>query len=277
MLRVFCWGITSLLARLLAERTCGMRSGFGCGMRRHKAGLILFAALLLAVPGMVLAQDGPVGGGAFAGGQMVRGTVTAVGADGLTVKTEEGDVYQVVVSANTRVVKDRQPVKIADIKAGDGVGAMGVMDAPTKTLHAIFVAVIDAEQVKKAREGLGKVYITGKVTAIDMDNARLTVMRPDHVSQVIQADEGTSFRRGGRRQQAAANTAPATGADAGAESITLADVKVGDLVMGRGAVKNGLFVPAELRVMDAAARGRRRASGSTSAGSPNTNAPASPR
>jgi predicted RNA-binding protein len=230
------------------------------------------AAFLLAVPGAVLAQAEPDGGGdAFAGGQMVRGTVTGVGTDRLTVKTEEGDVYQVSISLNTRVMKDRQPVKIADIKAGDGVGAMGVMDAPTKTLHAVLVAVMDAEQVKKAREGLGKVYITGKVTAIDMDEARVTVMRPDHVSQVIQADEGTSFRRGGRREQGATNAAPSAGANAGGESITLADVKVGDLVMGRGAVKNGLFVPAELRVMDASAQGRRRGAFAASAGSTNGN------
>jgi hypothetical protein len=255
-----------------------MRSGFGCGWRRHQGWLVLLAVLLGTIPAMVLAQDGPPeGGGAFAGGQMVRGTVTAVAADRLTVKTEEGDVYQVAVSANTRVMKDRQPVKVADIKAGDGVGAMGVMDAPTKTVHAVFVAVIDAEQVKKAREGLGKVYITGKVTAIDMDDAKVTVMRPDHVSQVIQADEGTSFKRGGRRQQAV-NTVPAAGAgaNAGGESITLADVKVGDLVMGRGAVKNGLFVPAELRVMDASAQGRRRGA-AVSGGSPNANDPESPR
>jgi hypothetical protein len=243
--------------------------------------MVLLAVLLVGVPGVVLAQDGMAeGGDAFAGGQMVRGTVTAVAADRLTVKTEEGEVYQVAVSANTRVMKDRQPMKLAEIKAGDGVGAMGVMDAPTKTVHAVFVAVIDAEQVKKAREGLGKIYITGKVTAIDMDDAKVTVMRPDHVSQVIQADEGTSFRRGGRREQATGNAVPAAaaGANAGGESITLADVKVGDLVMGRGAVKNGLFVPAELRVMDAAARERRRApSASASTGSPNANGSESPK
>jgi hypothetical protein len=258
-----------------------MRSGFVCGWRRHKGWLVLLAVLLVGMPGVVLAQDGMAeGGGAFSGGQMVRGTVTAVAADRLTVKTEEGEVYQVAVSANTRVMKDRQPMKLAEIKAGDGVGAMGVMDAPTKTIHAVFVAVIDAEQVKKAREGLGKVYITGKVTAIDMDDAKVTVMRPDHVSQVIQADEGTSFRRGGRREQASGSAVPAAaaGANAGGESITLADVKVGDLVMGRGAVKNGLFVPAELRVMDAAARERRRApSASASTGSPNANGSESPK
>src|SRR5665213_2796689 len=143
---------------------------FGYGWDRRGAGLALLAACLLAVSGVTVAQDGlGDGGGAFAGGQMVRGTVTAVAADRLTVKTEEGEVYQIAVSVNTRVIEDRQPVKITDIKAGDGVGAMGVMDAPTKTIHAVFVAVMDAAQVKKAREDLGKVYITGRVTAINMD------------------------------------------------------------------------------------------------------------
>jgi hypothetical protein len=210
---------------------------------------------------MVLAQDGPVEGGTFAGGRMVRGTVTAVAADRLTVKTEEGETYQVVVSANARVMKDRQPVKIADIKAGDGIGAMGVMDAPAKTVHAVFVAVVDAEQVKKAREDLGKTYITGKVTAVDMDNARVTVKRPDSVSQTIQADEGTSFKRGRRRTQASMNGNAAPAANVGSESITLADVKVGDMIGGRGSVKNGMFVPTELRVMDATARSQGRIRG----------------
>jgi hypothetical protein len=57
-------------------------------------------------------------------------------------------VYQVVVSANTRLTRERQPMKMAEIKVGDGVGAMGVMDAPTKTIHAVFVGVADAEQVR---------------------------------------------------------------------------------------------------------------------------------
>ncbi len=245
--------------------------------------------MTLAQGGM---QDGPVegggfAGGQFAGGQMVRGTVTAVAPDHLTVKTEEGEVYQVAVSANTRVMKGRQPLKVAEIKAGDGIGAMGVMDAPTRTVHAVFVAIVDAEQVKKAREDLGKTFITGRVTAIDMDEARVTVKRPDGVSQVIQADEGTSFKRGGRRAQTAVNGTPVTGT--GGESITLADVKVGDMVAGRGAMKSGMFVPAELRVMDASAmgqgQGRRRGAGngagngvsSAPAGSPNTNGSGSSR
>ena len=276
------------------------RSIRGWSSRSWAATLLLIAAAV-ALPTTVLAQDEQSdprqGGVAFAGGQMVRGTVTATTADHLTVKTEAGEVYQVALSANTRLTKDRQPVKLADIKVGDAVGAMGVLDAPTKTVHAVFVGVIDAEQMKKARENMGKTYITGKVTAIDMDALKLTVMRPDGVSQVIGVDEQTSFKRGGRGMAAIASgsgvieiggsggrrgmgaeagsgTGSGTGAPAGSgssagngsgmgngsggESITFADIKVGDSIAGRGGLKNGLFVPTELGVMDPAAMGQRR-------------------
>jgi hypothetical protein len=255
---------------------------------------LLVMAAVIALPVVVLAQDGQdgprQGGAAFAGGQMVRGTVTATTADNITVKTDAGDIYQVAVSANTRLNKDRQPVKMTDVKVGDGVGAMGVLDPATKTVHAVFVSVIDAEQVKKARENMGKTYITGKVTAIDVDGLKITVMRPDNVSQVIGVDENTSFKRGGRGMAAIASGAGVidTGAGAGAgerrgngagtgsgagtgnggggESITFADVKVGDSIAGRGAVKNGMFVPTELGVMDPAAAGQRRRRGADGSG-----------
>jgi hypothetical protein len=213
---------------------------------------------------------------------MVRGTVTAAAADHVTVKTDAGEVYQVVVSANTRVMRERQPVKLTDIKAGDGLGAMGVLDAPTKTVHAVFVTVMDAEQVKKLKEGLGKVYISGKVTAID--ELKLTVARPDGVSQVIEVDEGTSFKRGGRGMVSMMNgsgpvpgdgarPAGAPGQGGGGESITLADVKVGDTVVGPGALKNGVFVPTELGVIDIAAMGQRRRRGPEGAGAAAPEAP----
>jgi hypothetical protein len=256
------------------------------GLIRRWVIKVLLVAAVAALPALLLAQnaqdDPRQGGAAFAGGQMVRGTVTATAGDLLTVKTDAGETYQVVVSANTRLTKDRQPVKIADIKAGDGVGAMGVLDAPTKTVHAVFVGVVDAAQVKQARENMGKTYITGKVTAIDMDALKVTVLRPDGVSQVIGVDEQTSFKRGGRGMAALASgggvvemgsgaaggrgagSGSGTGAGAGnggGESITFADVKVGDSIAGRGAVKNGTFVPTELGVMDSASMGQRRRRG----------------
>jgi hypothetical protein len=252
---------------------------------------LLLLVVVVALPSMVRAQDPQDGqrpdGAAFAGGQMVRGTVTAATPDHLTVKTDAGEVYQVALSANTRLTKERQPVKLADIKVGDGVGAMGVLDPATKTVHAVFVGVIDAEQVKKARENMGKTYITGKVTAIDLDALKVTVLRPDGVSQVIGVDEQTSFKRGGRGMAAMASGAGVidagggggrgNGAGAGngtgngnggggGESITFADIKVGDSIAGRGALKNGTFVPTELGVLNPGAMGQRRRRGADGGG-----------
>jgi hypothetical protein len=160
------------------------------------------------------------------------------------------------------------------------------LDPATKSVHAVIVTVIDAEQVKKARENMGKTYITGKVTAIDMDALKVTVMRPDGVSQVIAVDEQTSFKRGGRGMAALAsgsgvvdagamggrgNSAGAgngagSGNGGGGESITFADVKVGDSIAGQGGVKNGLFVPTQLGVMDPATMGQRRRRGADGGG-----------
>ena len=236
------------------------RLGLGC------VALSLVAALLAALWGRQgrAQEELDAGGPALAGmgsGQMVRGTVTAAGGNRIALKTERGEAYQVTVTSNTKIVKDRQPFKLADLRPGDNVGAMGVLDAPAKTVHALFVMVVDAAELKKAREGLGKIYIAGKVTAID--ELRLTILRPDNVSQVIAVDEGTSFRKGGRQMASAVNGfGPVGGAaaapDASVESITLGDIKVGDAVAGKGELKGGVFVPSQLAVSDAATRQRRR-------------------
>ncbi len=205
-------------------------------------------------------------------GRGVQGTVTSVTKDRLTLKTERGELYQVALSPNTRVLKNREPIKFAEIHPGDGIGAMGELDASSKTVHALYLVVIDAEQIKKAREGLGKTWITGTVTAID--DTRITVLRPDQVRQVISVDEDTSFRRGGRSMQMAMGgellgggrtgvTSPSSAQDAG-ESVTLLDVKVGSLVAGPGSLKKGIFVPTTLGISDASARGHRRQNGSGS-------------
>ncbi|MDE1176116.1 MAG: hypothetical protein PW789_05855 [Edaphobacter sp.] len=211
----------------------------------------------------------------FARQPMVHGTVTTVAADKLTIKTDAGDLYTVAVTPNTRLLKEnrlpgaaptdgpRQPqlIKIEEIKPGDGIGATGELDAPNKTLHALFVAVMDAAQVKRLREGMGKEYITGKVTA--MDETKLTIQRADNVTQVIEVDETTSFRRGGRRAvvRADGSTSPlpsgpqGTMQGSGNESITLADLKVGDMIAGQGSLKHGVFVPTTLTVVPPGAMG----------------------
>ena len=242
-------------------------------MRRKLATLAVLTMLAggFLLPVRVLtaqepAEQGGGGRGQFAGMQRVGGEVTAIAGATLTIKAEDGSTAQIVTTDNTRIMKGRGvTVKIADLKVGDGVMAMGNLDAPNKTLHAAMVMATDAAEVKKLRENLGKTYIAGKVTAIDLDNAKMTVMRADGVSQTIGFDETTSFKRGragrgggfgggfgGGGAEAPANAPAPTG-----ESITLADVKVGDQIAGQGSLKSGVFVPAQLTVATPG-QGRRR-------------------
>lgn len=221
------------------------------------------------------APGGP-GRGQFAGMQRTAGEVTAVNGATITVKSEDGSAMQIVTTDNTRIMKSSAegnapaPIKPTELKSGDGVMAVGNLDVPSKTLHAAFVIATDAEVVKKMRADLGKTYIAGKVTALDVDNLRMTVLRSDNVSQTIGFDESTSFRRGGRGLRIGGGFAGPGGSDARpragvtpgnppaaeGESITLADIKVGDNVIGRGSVKSGTFVPAQLNVLPT--RGERR-------------------
>jgi hypothetical protein len=273
----------------------------------HFTGVVLAAAMLLTPSARMYAQGGQggygQGGGGrgnFAGGQNVQGTVTAAASGKLTIKTDTGDSYDVTVTDTARIMENRQPIKLSDVKPGDMVTAMGTVDADKKTVQAMMVNAVDAATVAKAKENLGKTYITGKITAIDADNLKLTVMRTDNVGQVIQVDEGTSFQRGTRGVAAdvqAAGGLPTGGGFGGfgggrqgggggqgapppvPESITLADIKVGDTVMATGALKNGVFTPTKMGVAEPGAAGagrRRQAGGAEGQPSPAPAPPAAP-
>lgn len=254
------------------------------------AGAVL-AMLLLAGP--LHAQDLPAppappagrGGGQFAGMQRVAGEITAVSGNTVALRSEDGSTVSIVTTENTRVMKGRGvTVKVADLKPGDGVMAVGNLDAPNKTLHAAMLFATDAAQLKALRENLGRTYIAGRVTAVDLDNARMTVERTDHVKQTIGFDETTSFRRGRGRGQGggmAMGGSPEGRASDGrsseggpgqppaGESITLADVKAGDTVAGQGALKGGVFVPTQLLVSTpGSGRGPREGRPAAGAGTP---------
>jgi hypothetical protein len=170
--------------------------------------------------------QGQAMGGVFAG-HGVRGTVTAISGNDISVKTEKGDVYKIETGPNTRFRKEREQIKISDIHVGDMVGAAGDLDDKGKTVGAVVVMVIDKEQYEKARADFGKTWTAGAIQSID--ETKITIKRPDNVVQTIVVDENTSFRK--RR-----------------DSITLADIKVGDNVNARGAVQNGNFVATVLNV-----------------------------
>lgn len=229
-------------------------------------------------------------GGGFGGGQMgqrVQGTVTAAAGNKVTIQTQAGETYDITAADNARIMRAGQPIKLSDIKPGDSVTATGQVDATKKTVQATIVSDVDAATLAKAVANMGKTYIIGRITAIDADNLKLTVMRSDNVSQVIAVDDGTSFQRGTSGVQAdvvAAGALPAGGGFGGRgmgggrgsalaatppapESITLADIKVGDNVTATGVLKNGTFTVLKVGVSTpgqgpgAAGGGRRSAQG----------------
>lgn len=210
------------------------------------AGLFLCASLLALsfAPALRAQNDGPPGGrrgmggggGMFmTGGNGAHGTVTAISGNNITVKDEQGQVTTIETGPNTHFRKDREESKISDIHVGDTIVAAGNLDEQAKTLGAVFVVVLNAEQaaqMQKMRADFGKTWTAGKVTAIK--DLTLTLQRPDKVSQTIAVDENTSFRKGGRGQ---------------AEDITFPDIKVGDVVTARGALQNGNFLATSVVLM----------------------------
>jgi preprotein translocase subunit YajC len=235
-----------------------------------KTALLAVAALGLAL-GVAAAQDsatpapnGQQGGGNQRaggrgwGGMMGRGimgTVTAVASDHITIKTESGEVRTVNYSANTRFVKQAprpggagqngaaeggergqrtppEPIKAADIKLGDAIAASGEVDPTGNSVGAVMVMQLDpqrAQQMREMQANFGKTWLMGKVTAVN--ETKVTLQSPvDNAAHTFAADENTSFRK--RR-----------------ESVTLADVQVGDNVRVEGAMKDGVFVASTVSVM----------------------------
>jgi hypothetical protein len=208
----------------------------------YAAGLALCLGVLSLSSPRALTQDsgqqdqGRRGGGMFLmGGNSAHGTVTAIAGTDITIKDEQGRVYKVETGPNTRILKDREPVKLADIHTGDTVVAAGHLDEQAKTIGAMFVVVLDAQQaarMEQMRAEFGKTWTAGKVTA--KQGLTLTVGRPDKVTQTVTVDENTEFRKRGPD---------------GEEDIAFPDINVGDHIMARGSLENGSFVATSVGVM----------------------------
>jgi len=197
---------------------------------------------MLALGTLAAFAQGP---GQMPPGQNVVGKVTAVGKDSITVAPiMGGDPVTVKVGDNTRIIKERQPVKISDVKVDETVFARGALNGTT--MDAAIVGVVNPEMIQRLQQGggmgmgmgagagqfkpedWGKTFIAGQVKTIN--ETILTIARPDGQGTVnIEVDENTSFKKG-------------------RESITLADIKPDDVVFGPGETKNGVFVAKELRV-----------------------------
>jgi len=173
------------------------------------------------------------------------GTIVSINDNQLVIKPESGDNVTVKLDSDVRIRKDRAEAKLSDFKAGDKVMVAGTLGSDTVLTAKLLaggempqggrmmggssgmgtMGPVSPEEMVKM--GLGTKFIAGDVKSID--EIKITVTRPDGQTQTIEVDETTSFR------------------NSKGESGTLADLKVGDRVMGRGEMKNGVFVPQTLR------------------------------
>ena len=185
-------------------------------------------------------QGGGQGEGRGPGGRPLFGRIAAVHDGSLEITGADGQAVTVKVTPQTEFRKDREPAKISDFKAGDLVVVRGEENAD----HTVTAKMIGGRSAGSMNSGpglggrpnggmmtqgtLGKDYVAGEVKSIDAP--KLTVLRTDNVTQVLELNEETSLRRG-------------------RDSITMADIKVGDHVMVRGAVQNDVFLPKGVMVM----------------------------
>jgi hypothetical protein len=216
------------------------------------------------------------------------GKITGVHDSALEVMDTNGETVSVKLNGQTQFRKDRQPAKRSDFKVGDIIIVRGDENADHSwTAQVVAARSVNGPNGPNGRGGpgresgrgfgqagtLGKDFVAGEIKSVDAP--KLLVLRSDNVMQTLELNEETSLRKG-------------------RDSITMADVQVGDHLFARGGVENDVFVPKMVMVigpeqwkrmqeMGAQARGegegqRRRQSGAGGADAPaapaNPNAPA---
>src|ERR1051326_2586697 len=212
--------------------------GQGFRMKKKLLALFLLSGIYAVAQPQVQTQER---GRNLPPGDTVAGKVTAVTKDSITVAPMTGgEPVTIKVGEGTRVIKERQPAKLEDVKVDETVFARGKLNG--NSMEAAVVGVVNPEMIQRLQQGgpgwpgamggfnredLGKKFIAGEVKAIN--ETKLTIARLDGQNQDIEVDENTSFRRG-------------------QESITLPDIKVGDFVRGPGELKENVFVAKQLIV-----------------------------
>lgn len=174
-------------------------------------------------------RRGP-GGREFRG---VFGEITEISGSTLKIKQPNGKMATVIVNSNTRFRREREEAKLTDFKVGDNVMVRGDSTGENAwTAQLVASAPSQAEMQQRMKEAMGKTIVIGDVKSVDPP--KLTIQRTDGVEQTIEADENTSFRKGR------------------GESITLPDIKTGDTIFARGELKDGVFVPTNINLIDPA-------------------------
>jgi len=162
------------------------------------------------------------------------GQITAIQGDNFTVTRPDGTKVTVKLTGKTEFRKDRQPAQQGDFKVGDFVMVRG----EENTDHSITAELLGGRSAGGGPGGgpgggvffgeMGKDFVAGEVKSLDPP--KVTLQRPDNVTQTVELNEETSLRKG-------------------RESITMADIQTGDHLVMHGAMQNGVFVPKTVMVV----------------------------
>jgi len=156
------------------------------------------------------------------------GKITTINKGSIELTKPDGATVTVKITDKTEYRKERQGAKLEDFRVGDMVFVRGEENAD----HSVTAQMIGGGQGGiiggRGSGDMGKDFVAGEVKSIDAP--KLTVLRPDNVTQTLELNEETSLRRG-------------------RDSITMADIQPGDHVVVRGAVQNNAFVPKNVMVL----------------------------
>ena len=219
--------------------------------------LLAFAALTCAFSTTALrAQDVPAAdspqpgarhqrgqGGDDNGARPVFGRIAAIQDNAIHITDINGADVTIKVTPQTEFRKDRQPAALKNFKVGDGIIVRGDENSD----HTVTAKVISGRSAEGGPNGgggrggggrgfggggpvgtIGKDFVVGEVQSIDAPS--LTVMRTDKVKQTFELNEETSLRKG-------------------PDSVTMAEIHVGDHVFARGALQDNQFVPKSVVVI----------------------------
>jgi len=176
-------------------------------------------------------------------GVPVFGKISAIKDGTLELTKPDGNAATVKITDKTEFRKDRQSAKLSDFKVGDMV-FIRAEDSGGPGLTALLVATRSGGMGGPGTGGpggpggnmmmaggeMGKDFVVGEVKSVDAP--QITIQRPDNVTQKLELTEETSLRKG-------------------RESVTMADIQLGDHVFVRGALQNNVFVPKAVQVIPA--------------------------
>jgi Domain of unknown function (DUF5666) len=158
------------------------------------------------------------------------GKITGLQKGAMQIMKPDGETITVRFTSKTEFRRGREAAKLSDFKAGNGVLVRGEENED----HSWTARMIALPPKEGSANGgivgeMGKDYVVGEVKSIDAP--KLTILRTDKATQTIELTEESSLRKG-------------------QESVTMADLRLGDHVFVRGETQGHVFVPKFLIVIE---------------------------